>query len=63
MGTSAEKPAEEMTESAMEEVTGHVMESLDRESAMPSVSGMPLRGILLVLLMLIVIGVGFWRKK
>ncbi|MEA2045359.1 MAG: cobaltochelatase subunit CobN [Euryarchaeota archaeon] len=64
VGTSAERPAEATTaESAMDEVTGYVMETLEKESAMPSVSGMPLMGILLVLIMLLVIGVGFWWGK
>ncbi len=63
VGTSAERLAEATAESAMDEVTGYVMEPVEKESAMPSVSGMPLMGLLLVLFMLIVIGVGFWRNR
>ncbi len=63
VGSSAERPAEATAESAMDEVTGYVMEPVEETSSMPSASGMPLMGILLVLFMLIVIGVGFWRNR
>jgi len=64
VGTSAERPAEATkAESTMDEVTGYVMEPVEETSSMPSISGMPLVGILLVLLMLIVIGMGFWRNR
>ena len=61
--TMPEVPVEEPTESASEEVAGYVMEPVEETSSMPSITGMPLMGILLVLFMLIVIGVGFWRNR
>jgi len=59
--TSPEKPAKD-AESAEGEVSGFVMERLDLPSKMPSISGAPLMGIILVLFILIVIGAGFRRK-
>jgi len=61
--TMPEVSVEEPTESASEEVAGYVMEDVKDESSASSVSGMPFMGILLVLLMLIVIGVGFWKNR
>lgn len=59
--SSAEKPVE--SESIQGEVSGFVMENVLEESSMPSISGAPLMGIVLVLFILLVIGAGFRRKK
>lgn len=66
IGTAiSEEPelVEETTESASDEVSGFVMENVLEKSSMPSISGAPLMGIILVLFILIVIGAGFRRKK
>ncbi|MDD2638583.1 MAG: hypothetical protein PHO60_06390, partial [Methanothrix sp.] len=65
VGTAiSEKPelVEETTESAEGEVSGFVMENVLEESSMPSISGAPLMGIILVLFILLVIGAGFRRR-
>ncbi|MBN1322954.1 MAG: cobaltochelatase subunit CobN [Methanotrichaceae archaeon] len=59
--TSAEKPVE--SESIQGEVSGFVMEDSLEKSSMPSVSGAPLIGVILVLFILLVIGVGFKRER
>jgi len=59
VGTSAEEPVE----SLRSEVTGFVMEKVDKESTMFSITGVPLMGMALVLFILCVIGIGFWRKR
>ncbi len=59
--TSAEKPVE--SESIQGEVSGFVMENALEKTSMPSISGAPLMGIILVLFILIVIGAGFGRSK
>jgi len=59
--SSAEKPVE--SESIQGEVSGFVMENILEKSSMPSISGAPLMGIVLVLFILLVIGAGFRRKK
>lgn len=60
--TTAEKPVE--AEPAQSDISGYVMEEVvkDASSMMPSISGAPLLGVLLVLFMLVVIGAGFKRK-
>jgi hypothetical protein len=56
------EPVEETTESASDEVSGFVMENVLEKSRMPSISGAPLMGIILVLFILLVIGAGFRRR-
>jgi len=58
--TSAGKPVE--SESIQGEVSGFVMENALEKSRMPSISGAPLMGIILVLFILVVIGAGFRRR-
>jgi cobaltochelatase CobN len=58
--TSTEKPAE--SESVEGEVSGFVMENVLEKSSMPSISGAPLVGIILVLFILLAIGAGFRRR-
>ncbi len=58
--TAEEKPTE--SESAQGDVSGFVMETVEMASDMPSISGAPLMGIILVLFILIVIGAGFRRR-
>jgi cobaltochelatase CobN len=65
VGTAiSEKPelVEETTESVEGEVSGFVMENVMEESSMPSISGAPLVGIILVLFILLAIGAGFRRR-
>jgi len=65
VGTAlTEKPelVEETTESAEGEVSGFVMENLQEKTSMPSISGAPLMGIILVLFILMAIGAGFRRR-
>ncbi|MHC1630870.1 MAG: cobaltochelatase subunit CobN [Methanotrichaceae archaeon] len=63
VGTNAvKKPIE--SGSIQSEVTGHVMEEVNKEtSSIPSISGAPLLGIILVLFILAVIGMGFRKKE
>ena len=58
--TSTEKPVE--SESVEGEVSGFVMENVMEKSSMPSISGAPLMGIILVLFILLAIGAGFRRR-
>ncbi len=58
--TSAEDPTE--SESVVGEVSGFVMENVMEKSSMPSISGAPLMGIILVLFILLAIGAGFRRR-
>ncbi len=58
--TGDEKPVE--SESVQGEVSGFVMENVAEKSSVPSISGAPLMGIILVLFILIVIGAGFRRR-
>jgi len=55
-------PIEETTETASDEVSGFVMENVLEKSSMPSISGAPLMGIVLVLFILLAIGAGFRRR-
>jgi hypothetical protein len=50
------------TESEGDEVSGFVMEDISEKSSMPSISGAPLMGIILVLFILLAIGAGFRRR-
>ena len=59
--TSTEKPVE--SESIQGEVSGFVMENALEKTNMPSISGAPLMGIILVLFILLAVGVGFRRSK
>jgi len=56
------EPVEETTESTSSEVSGFVMENALDKSSMPSISGAPLMGIILVLFILLAIGAGFRRR-
>ena len=58
--TSAEEPTE--SESVEGEVSGYVMENVMEKTSMPSISGAPLMGIILVLFILLAIGAGFRRR-
>jgi cobaltochelatase CobN len=61
--TSEEPDLEEVTtESEGDEVSGFVMEDISEKSSMPSISGAPLMGIILVLFILLAIGAGFRRR-
>jgi len=65
IGTAiSEEPesVEDTSESASEDVSGFVMENIKEKSNMPSISGAPLMGIILVLFILVVIGAGFRRR-
>jgi cobalamin biosynthesis Mg chelatase CobN len=59
--TSAEDPTE--SESVEGEVSGFVMENVMEKSSMPSISGAPLMGIILVLFLILAVGAGFRRGK
>ena len=59
--TGREKPVE--FESPEGEVSGFVMENVLEKSSMPSISGAPLMGIILVLFILLVVGAGFRRGR
>ena len=58
--TSTEKPVE--SESVEGEVSGFVMENVMERNSMPSISGAPLMGIILVLFILLAMGAGFRRR-
>lgn len=61
--TSEEPDLEEVTtESEGDEVSGFVMEDISEKGSMPSISGAPLMGIILVLFILLAIGAGFRRR-
>jgi len=59
--TGREKPVE--FESPEGEVSGFVMENVLENSSVPSISGAPLMGIILVLFILLVVGAGFRRGR
>ncbi|OPY52254.1 MAG: cobaltochelatase subunit CobN [Methanosaeta sp. PtaU1.Bin060] len=61
IGTASQKPAVQ-AEAASKEVQGTVMERTENNISMPSISGMPLAGIALVIGMLIILAVGFRRR-
>ena len=61
VGSAAEQVPVE-TESDQGEVKGFVMEAAEMESSTPSISGAPLLGIALVLIVLLAIAAGFRRK-
>jgi len=60
VGTASAKPVEK-TQSASEEVQGMVMESPSNDISLPSISGAPLMGVALVLVMLLFMIAGFRR--
>ncbi len=59
--TSTEKPVE--SESVQGEVSGLIMENVMEKTSMPSISGAPLMGIILVLFLILAVGAGFRRGK